>query len=82
MIVDHEGIQRKRRISSDIGFQNTLTSLHVNWLVDKDSYEIADYGSLKDGETYTFPAFWHQQQQDRELRRCSCILVFNVCALK
>jgi hypothetical protein len=80
IIVDHDGIQRKRRISSDIGFQSTLTSLHVNWLVDKDSYEIADFGSLKDGETYIFPAFWHQKQQERELRCCSRIPVGNVFA--
>ena len=71
-IVDHEGNQRKRRISSDIGFQNTLTSLHVSWLVDKDSYEIADFGSLKHGETYTFPTL-----QLCELRWYSRIIGFN-----
>jgi hypothetical protein len=36
IIVDHELHQRKRRISSDIGFQNTLTSLHVSWFMDKE----------------------------------------------
>jgi hypothetical protein len=52
-IVLPDGSLRKRRISSDSGLDRLLSSLNVQWLLDVNSAEIEEYGSLEDGQTYT-----------------------------
>ena len=68
-VVDSNGnAVKKSIIGTNEGYIFTLAALHVQCLVDKDGWNIADYEALTDGATYTMGAQVEPQQPDGKLR--------------
>jgi hypothetical protein len=75
-VIDASGRERMMMLGSQDGYRDTLSEFHVAYLKHVDGFEIRDFESLQDGNTYTLG-----QQRDGALRRC-CRKVCAQCVFR
>ena len=74
-VVDANGNERKKKLSTDEGYRNMLQTFGVSFLKDGEDTEIEDFGSLVGGSKYTLGDAEKSPPPSGKLTVDSCVIL-------